>query len=64
MIQRVDAQLREEAARYRLVFSCGRCAQYDAEARECSLGYPSQPHESAELEDRDEVVFCKTFEMW
>lgn len=63
MIHQVDDQLREEARRYRLVFSCDHCAQFDLENELCSLGYPSEPHRSPNLEARDEVIFCKTFEV-
>ncbi|WP_437304994.1 hypothetical protein [Sorangium sp. So ce388] len=32
-------------------------------APRCSLGYPVAPHVSRSLDDRDEVVFCKAFEL-
>jgi hypothetical protein len=63
MIHRVDDRLREEARRFRLVFACGECAQFDPEGERCSLGYPHAPHLDADLDRRDEVVFCKTFEL-
>jgi len=63
MIHRVDERLRQEARRFRLVFSCGDCAAYDPEADRCSFGYPHTMHREADLEHRDEVVFCKTFEL-
>ena len=63
MRTRVDDLLRAEAARYRLAFSCDRCAQFDAETRLCALEYPTEPHRDAGLEGRDEVVFCKLFEL-
>jgi hypothetical protein len=63
MIHRIDAQLREEARRFRLVFSCDRCAQFDPEGELCSLGYPNQVHRDPDLESRDEVTFCKAFEI-
>ena len=28
------------------------------------LGYPADPHRSAELEGRAELIFCKAFELW
>ena len=63
MIHRVDDRLREEARRFRLVFACGDCAQYDPDGDRCSLGFPHGMHREADLEGRDEVVFCKAFEL-
>ncbi|UQA62354.1 hypothetical protein [Polyangium aurulentum] len=63
MIHRVDDQLRDEARRFRLVFACGDCAQFDPEGDRCSLGFPHAPHSDADLDRRDEVVFCKAFEL-
>ncbi len=76
MIHRVDARLREEARRFRLVFACPDCMAFDpghpadpsdprapaAAAPSCAFGYPVQPHLDPELEERDEVIFCKAFE--
>jgi hypothetical protein len=64
MIHRVDGLLRDEADRFRLVFACPGCVHFDPDARRCSLGYPSGVHEESSLEGRDEVVFCKHFELW
>ena len=63
MIQAVDERLRDEARRFRLVFACPDCAQFDPDGDRCSLGFPTEPHRSADLEGRDEVTFCKTFEL-
>jgi hypothetical protein len=65
MIHRVDERLREEARRFRLVFACGDCAQYDPDGDRCSLGYPHEMHKEPDLQQaaRDEVVFCKAFEL-
>ncbi|WP_437875692.1 hypothetical protein [Sorangium sp. So ce513] len=78
MIHPLDDRLREEARRYRLVFACPDCASFDpagsdevdrrgaappGSAPRCSLGYPVAPHVSRSLDDRDEVVFCKAFEL-
>lgn len=76
MILPLDDRLREEARRFRLVFACPDCASFDpsdpeelgrdepgaANAR-CALGYPIAPHVSRSLDDRDEIVFCKAFEL-
>lgn len=63
MIHAVDERLREEARRYRLAFACPDCAHRDPEADRCSLGFPSEPHRSPDLEGRAEVIFCKAFEL-
>ncbi|WP_437673340.1 hypothetical protein [Sorangium sp. So ce131] len=75
MIQHLDDRLREEARRYRLVFACPDCASFDpgepdrdgaapaGGAPRCSLGYPVAPHLSQDLDGRDEIVFCKAFEL-
>jgi hypothetical protein len=73
MIHRLDDRLREEARRYRLVFACPDCASFDpgevdaasppAAAARCALGYPVAPHLDPDLDQRDEVIFCKAFEL-
>ena len=63
MIHRVDDRLREEARRYRLVFACPDCVSFDPEGGGCSLGFPNEMHSDPSLEERAEVVFCKTFEL-
>ncbi|WP_437632166.1 hypothetical protein [Sorangium sp. So ce854] len=40
-----------------------RGAALPGRAPRCSLGYPVAPHVSRSLDDRDEVVFCKAFEL-
>lgn len=62
MITRVDERLREEARRFRLVFSCRDCAHFDDARAECSLGFPNEAHRSPELAG-ERVVFCKAFEL-
>jgi hypothetical protein len=68
MIHRIDARLREEARRFRLAFACPDCAAFDPGAHpsagpSCSLGFPVAPHLEPSLEGRDEVIFCKAFEL-
>jgi hypothetical protein len=67
MILPVDERLRDEARRFRLVFACPDCASFDpgdpATAPRCSLGFPVAPHVDPSLDGRDEVVFCKAFEL-
>ncbi|EYF04431.1 hypothetical protein [Chondromyces apiculatus] len=70
MIHRVDARLREEAERYHLLFACPDCAYFEPGAPDeprdpprCALGFPIAPHLSPRLADRDQVIFCKAFEL-
>lgn len=63
MVHEIDEQLRLEARRYKLAFACPDCAQFDAEADACSLGYPADAHKSPDLEGRSTLIFCKTFEL-
>jgi hypothetical protein len=64
MIHRVDERLRGEACRFRLVFACPDCAQFEPEEGRCSLGFPNESHRDPSLDGRDEVIFCKAFEIW
>jgi hypothetical protein len=63
MVHVVDDKLRDEARRFRLVFACPDCASFDADARRCTLGYPHEPHADASLDGREELTFCKAFEL-
>lgn len=63
MIHRVDDRLRDEARKYRLVFACDDCAQFDPENDRCSLEYPHAMHRNGNLDQAPEVIFCKTFEL-
>jgi hypothetical protein len=60
----VDQSLRDEADRYRLRFTCGNCANYDAERRSCVFEYPIESHEHVDLERVTHLYFCKSFELW
>lgn len=60
----LDARTRLELARFRLAFTCERCAQFDEPRGLCSLGYPNDDHREAPLEGREALVFCKEFELW
>ena len=64
MIHRVDERLRAEARRYRFAFACPDCAQFDPDFTRCSLGFPTEPHRDPGLDGREEVIFCKAFELW
>ena len=61
MRTRVDARLREEAARFSLRFACDDCAHFDPGAGQCSLGYPAAPRHGA-LEGTH-LELCKAFEL-
>ncbi len=63
MIHRIDARLRDEARRFHLVFACPDCASFDPDGDRCSLGYPNAVHLDPDLEGRDEITFCKAFEL-
>lgn len=67
MIHRVDARLRDEARRFRLAFACPDCAAFAPGeapgAPACAFGFPVAPHLDPSLEGRDEVIFCKAFEL-
>jgi hypothetical protein len=63
MITVVDDRLREEARRYHLVFACPDCVSFEPECGGCSLGFPNEMHRDPSLDGRDEVVFCKAFEL-
>ena len=64
MIHRIDERLRQEARRFRLVFACPECAQFDPDEERCSLGYPNEAHREPNLDAREQVIFCKAFELW
>lgn len=63
MKTRVDAVLREEAARYALRFRCEACAHFSEETGSCANGYPNQAHREQALNELEELTFCKEFEL-
>jgi hypothetical protein len=68
MRTRVDARLREEAARYALRFACEDCAHFDPSSGRCSLEYPASPRRDALLappagDETTELELCKEFEL-
>jgi hypothetical protein len=63
MVVRIDERLKREIDRYRLVFACPDCAQFDPTFERCTFGYPIDPHKSADLDGREELTFCKSFEL-
>jgi hypothetical protein len=60
MKTRVTPILREEARRFGFRFACNDCVHYDG-AR-CGEGWPDRVERNA-IAERDEVVFCKQFEL-
>jgi len=63
MLSVVDALLKRQASEYRFRFGCETCAHFDAEARSCANGYPTEPHLELDLERASEILFCKEFEL-
>jgi hypothetical protein len=61
MKTRVDARLRQEAARYVFRFACDDCAHFDPSKELCSLGFAAAPRRDA-LQG-DSVESCKAFEL-
>jgi hypothetical protein len=62
----------EEAIRYRrekvefgLAYRCPDCLHVARDGRVCAFGYPNRPLLDAEayLEERDQYIFCKYFEL-
>lgn len=59
-----DARFREQRERYRLQFTCERCALFDDERESCAHGYPTTQHRDAFYADESApLVFCKHFEL-
>ena len=59
----VDPQLREEAERFKLRFTCEECVHFAAERRACANGYPTHAHLDIDLERAQSLEFCKEFEL-
>jgi hypothetical protein len=60
----VDAKLRDEAARYRLRFTCEHCAHFVPERIACAHGYPVRAHHALDLAELRSLEFCKEFELY
>ena len=63
MLTRVDDQLRTEARRYALRFTCDACLHFDADRPSCSHGYPHHEHQGVDPERVSVLSFCKLFEL-
>jgi hypothetical protein len=59
----VDLQLREEARRFELRFTCEHCVHFAVERRACANEYPTQAHLGIDLERSASLEFCKEFEL-
>jgi len=59
----IDLQLREEARRFQLRFTCTHCVHFETERRACANEYPTQAHLDVNLEQEDSLEFCKEFEL-
>lgn len=59
-----DAHFREQAKKYRLRFTCEKCALFDDVTEKCAHGYPTSEHRDAHYENESALlVFCKHFEL-
>jgi hypothetical protein len=59
----IDDQLLEDAARYRLRFTCEHCAHFVPESGGCADGFPNDVHRSRPLGAGEQLTFCKHFEL-
>jgi hypothetical protein len=59
----IDPNLRAEAKRFELRFTCEDCAHFAAERRACANGYPTRAHLGVDLEAEESLEFCKEFEL-
>ena len=63
MRTRVDDALRAQSEQYAFRFTCEHCVHADEATGSCTLGYPSEPHRGVRLAERDDLEFCKYFEL-
>lgn len=63
MIHTIDELLATEVERFSLAFTCERCAQFEPDSEQCSLGYPNDDHRARGLVVGAQLVFCKEFEL-
>jgi hypothetical protein len=59
----IDAELRAEAKRFELRFTCEHCVHFAAERRACANEYPTHAHLGVDLESAESLEFCKEFEL-
>jgi hypothetical protein len=58
-----DPRFDEEAARFRLIFTCEECGHFDPRSAGCAHEWPSELHRRARYAaPSPDVVFCKEFE--
>jgi hypothetical protein len=61
----MNPRFRDEAERYRLVFTCEQCGNWSPEEEACTILYPTEPHRRStvdKLQDGERLYFCKMFE--
>ena len=59
----IDPQLRDEAHRFQLRFTCTDCVHFESERRACANEYPTHAHLDVNLEQQESLEFCKEFEL-
>lgn len=59
----IDPRLIEEAAEFRLRYTCEDCGHFESAVERCSLGYPERPHRLVPLQVDQTLVFCKEFDL-
>lgn len=59
----ITLQLREEAQRFQLRFTCAHCVHFETERRACANEYPTHAHLDVDLERQESLEFCKEFEL-
>jgi len=59
----ITPELRAEAERFHLRFTCEACVHFDPERRACANEYPVAPHLEVDLERWESLEFCKEFEL-
>jgi hypothetical protein len=59
----VDERLIEQIEHFRLRYTCDACGHFDEPHGSCSLGYPNEAHQLRKLGLRQQLVFCKEFDL-
>ena len=59
-----DERFEWEARRWNLVYTCEWCAHWDRKTGRCAHAWPTEDHVRPSGEEgREEVVFCKEFQL-
>jgi hypothetical protein len=59
---RRDPDFEAESDRFALRFCCEDCGFFDASAERCRHDWPTEHHRLS-APDREQVIFCKEFEL-